>query len=114
MLLSRRRPGRAFLAAVSERFADADPAQRVLLERAAALVDRLDHLERDVSTIGMLVPGSMGQWRGNPLLEEHRRDLAALRELLGVLFDEDVAVASPASLRGRRAAEKRWLREVTP
>lgn len=83
------------------------------LARTADVVDRLEAELRDAP---LLIPGSQGQPRANPLLQElrgHRAVLVQLSRSLGLsdVADEDEAgrvIPGRRSVRARRAAQSRW------
>ncbi len=87
-----------------------------LLELCRTL-DRLDILEAAVAKAPLLIEGSQGQPRPNPLLGEIRgfRQVAvqlsrslALSDVPDV--DDEGALPTPRQVRARRAAEARWGR----
>ena len=84
-----------------------------LLEDACREVDVIERLDVAVREGGLLVAGSMGQSRPNPLLGElraHRLVLARLLAQVGfpVVDDDERAGVEQRSAKARKAARARW------
>jgi hypothetical protein len=81
------------------------------LTAACHTLDELARIETQLAKAkSMTTKGSTGQERAHPLLAEvrhHRLVLAKLLDEVG-LRDVDDVRESPASRRGRKAAESRW------
>jgi hypothetical protein len=89
-----------------------NPAELVLLDRAAALVDVLARLEEQIAAKKTLTQrGAKGNSVVSPLLLAQRRHSEVLTKLLNELslpaVDEDEG-DDPASRRARKAALARW------
>lgn len=83
----------------------------LLLEKACRTADDGARLDEAVRTAPLLVAGSAGQQRHNPLLNEARQTRALLAALLKQLAlpDEDAAAkARDNSARATTAARARW------
>lgn len=89
-----------------------DPHELVLLEAAARQSDNLADCERHLAESDVMVLGSTGQPRVNPLVPEIRQQRIALAKLIDALAlpTEDAAPVSAASRRARKAAQTRWGR----
>ncbi|CAN5120231.1 hypothetical protein BH20ACT8_BH20ACT8_09710 [soil metagenome] len=88
------------------------PAEARILEEAAVTVDELGRLEHELADAPLVVPGSRGQMRANPLLAEvraHRRVLDALLRSLSLPVEGET-VGRPRSPRHAAAARERWRR----
>ena len=85
------------------------PDEEVLLLGACHTADELERLEAALADAPLMVEGSQGQLRANPLIAEARQHRLALRQLLGALgiaeAESDPATRSDA---GRRLARQRW------
>ena len=99
--------------AVSSRY-ELEAHELELLESACRLRDMMARLDDDLAG-SLYVTGSMGQRRLSPAVGELRQHRAALSKLMADLalpVDEDgVELPSPASARGRRAAQARWRQQ---
>ena len=87
------------------------PSERELLVEACRALDTCEALQAVVGAEGITTAGSKGQPRAHPALAELRQARLALARLLAHLAlpdDSGSAVASPASIRARRAAQSRW------
>ena len=95
------------------------PDEQVVLEKAARTADDCERLDLALLDEPLLVAGSMGQQRHNPLLHEARQTRALLATLLKQLnlaaADEPVGAAwrdrggpSKGSQRAMKAARARW------
>lgn len=90
--------------------------ERELLVQTCRLLDHADALEASVAADGVVARTRFGEPKAHPALVELRAVSLALGRLLaqlGVPADEGDAgtfagVLSPASVRGRRAAQARW------
>ena len=82
------------------------------LEEACREVDVVVRLDIELRGAGLVVPGSMGQDRPNPLLAEvraHRLVLARLLVQVGLCDDLDADVVERLpQVKARRAARARW------
>src|SRR3954452_13883233 len=91
------------------------PDELALLGAAARTADELDRLETELTTAEVVVAGSTGQERPNPLfreVREHRKTLAGLlRQLRLIESDDDGVVPLHVTAMKRRAANVRWSRE---
>src|SRR4051794_18491066 len=94
---------------------DLRPDELRLLEDACREVDVVERIEKALrDTNSLLIPGSKGQLRPNPLLAElrgHRLVLARLLHQVGIPDEEPAAPALDARERSssaRRAANARW------
>jgi hypothetical protein len=86
------------------------PDELLLLERSCRLEDQVATLETGLAGAPLLVEGSKGQDRPNPLYAEIRAHTLAVGRLLAQLgladaIDPDGATRSSA---GRRMARARW------
>lgn len=86
-----------------------------LLAELARSLDTLDRIDVELSKSPLMIPGSTGQARPNPLLSEARGQRMAAAQLfrsLGLSDADDVedgqALPTPKQLRARRAAQARW------
>src|SRR5215469_5496283 len=78
------------------------PAEIALLSRAARAADRLDRIDRELDGQGLIVPGTNGQPRANPLLAEANateRTLDILLRSLALPMPDETAgkVRSPSA-----------------
>jgi hypothetical protein len=92
-----------------------NPAELVLLDRAAALTDELVRIEAELVSRPLVVSGSRGQDAADPLLREHRQHseiLQRLIEAIGLPVSGEDEGESAMTKRARRAAQVRWARET--
>jgi len=98
---------------------DLSMAERVTLQEACRIADRVDDLEAEVALHGVMIPGSRKQLIINPAIVEARQQQAQLSRLLGQLgygsaTDKEESAGegllSLASVRASRAANARWDR----
>lgn len=92
---------------------DLDPAELAVLAEAARTVDELHRLHLALADAEVIVPGSTGQQRVNPLFAEvrsHRATLARLTTALALPDEEEEVGRTPASKRAQHAAQVRWGR----
>jgi hypothetical protein len=86
----------------------------VVLAKACQTLDDLDRLEAALASSPVLVPGSMGQERPNPLFAECRATRALLAALLKQLAIPDPAAekiqAIARSENATKAARARWTK----
>jgi hypothetical protein len=92
------------------------PAERLLLEEAAALADVLGRLNAEIAAAQALTgKGSKGQTVASPLLAAQRQHCEALVRVIEGLalpaLEEDEGELS-SSKRARKAATVRWMKEV--
>jgi hypothetical protein len=102
--------GRAFWRSTVRVFELSD-VELELLKECCRLLDECESLRDAVRADGTTVAGSTGQTRVHPALGELRQHRLALGRLLAQLAlpDEgDERLLSPASARGRKAAQTRW------
>ena len=103
--------GTALHAAVTAKY-ELNPDELELVAMAARSADDLAKLEAELVNAPVMVPGSMGQERVNPLFAEVRATRALIGQLLGRLKlpDEDAGAARSESNtnRARKAAGTRW------
>jgi hypothetical protein len=93
---------------------DLNPGEVLLLDRAAAIADALERIDRAVAEVPLITKGSTGQRVAEPLLREQREHAARLASLL-----ESIALPGPnenvgrtsTSLSAQRAAHVRWARQ---
>lgn len=89
-----------------------DARELHLLGRACRCADEVDSLERAMDRDGVTVEGSRGQTVVHPAVGEARQLRLVESRLLGQIEMVDpkagVRSATPASARGRKAAETRW------
>lgn len=87
------------------------------LEEAARTLDTCARLDAELATANLMIPGSTGQMRPNPLLAElrgHRQVLAQLLRLLNLADvvmpadGEDAPNLTPRQARAQHAARVRW------
>lgn len=103
--------GAALQEQVLDRY-ELSPAESLTLEQAATVVDELERLQGELAESPVTVPGSRGQPRANPLLNEvraHRRVLDALLRSLALPVEGEV-VGRVRSPRHSAAARERWRR----
>ncbi len=89
------------------------PDELLLLEKACRTADESARLDEETRTAPLMVTGSTGQQRHNPLLNEARQTRALLGALLKQLAlpDEEsrhAATAHNNSARAMTAARARW------
>jgi hypothetical protein len=87
--------------------------EQVLLHEVCRSLDELELLEAVVSADGPMTEGSTGQRRVHPAVGElrgHRLAVARMLAQLDLPDGDTQTIPSPATLRGRRAAESRWGR----
>lgn len=95
---------------------DLRPDERALLLELARTMDVLDVLESALASAPLMIEGSAGQSRANPLLSEirgHRLAAVQLFRSLGLsdvadVDDAGAALPTPRQARARRAAQARW------
>ena len=88
-------------------------AERELLVEACRALDECDALAAVIAEEGFSATGSQGQQRVHPAVTELRQLRLVVGRLLAQLAlpeDDEDGVPSPATLRGRHAAETRWRR----
>jgi len=92
-----------------------NPVELELLAQACPLVDQLARLNALIEADELVVEGSMGQPRANPLLDDVRKHVDVLnRVMMGMRIptaDEFEGRAAPSVL-AQRAAQTRWRREA--
>jgi hypothetical protein len=92
-----------------------EPSDLPLVEKCCRTLDDVDRIEAELVDAPLMLPGSTGQLRANPLLAEVR----AMRALYGQLYDRvtPAPVDDPATAGGRGwttsdsarlAARARW------
>ena len=87
------------------------PSERVLLDRAAALVDQLTRIDGEIAGSSLVTIGSAKQDASHPLIRESRNHSLALARILAELRLPDESQESGesvVSLQARRAAQERW------
>jgi len=85
--------------------------ESVLLVEVCRLLDTCDALQEALNRDGVLATGSAGQLRVSPVVGELRACRLAVARMLaqiGLPDQTGATVASPATLRARRAARARW------
>ncbi|MBA2715606.1 MAG: hypothetical protein H0U51_00835 [Propionibacteriales bacterium] len=105
-------PGRSLWQAITSRYV-LRRDELLLLEKAARTADEAARLDAAVRTAPLIVAGSMGQERANPLLAEARQGRALLAALLKQLALPDSGEDAGAkqrdtSARATTAARARW------
>jgi hypothetical protein len=85
----------------------------LILEKACRTADDAERLDTELAQSPLMVPGSQGQMRANPLLNESRQTralLAALLKQINLPDADDKAgrVRSPRTQRAMTAARARW------
>jgi hypothetical protein len=91
-----------------------NPAELLLLDRAAAIADALERIDAEVAAADLVTRGSMGQRVAEPLLREQREHAARLTSLLESIAlpgRDEVAGRSATSMAAQRAAQARWARQ---
>ncbi len=86
-----------------------------LLGQMCHTVDDIDAMREALAADGIVVGGSRGQRRPNPMLTELRGSRLLLLRLaaqLGLPDEDEPAGATPASRKAARAANIRWQREA--
>lgn len=82
-------------------------ANRVLLLNMCRIADRLDELARELSVSPLVVSNNLGSETPNPLLTEHRMQLATLSQLMQRLgIAEVVKVGVQSSVRDQMAVKR--------
>lgn len=101
--------GRRFWRQIVAEYAPSD-SESVLLEAACRQLDELSRLEAELADAPVLVAGSRGQQRVNPLFAEVRMHRTALKGLLTALDLEVPSEQQPGarSHEARRLALVRW------
>lgn len=94
--------------ALGEEF-DWSEQEAAVLELIRAQADDIETLEAAVAVSGPIVPGSKGQDRINPAIQELRLQRAALARLVGLLEFPEEEPERPLS-RAQRAAHSRWAK----
>jgi hypothetical protein len=116
---SRRRspetPGDRLRTAIVSQY-ELDPAERLLLDQAAALADALARVNAEVAAAESLAAkGSRGQLVASPLLaaqRQHAEVLARVLEALALPATPDEEEGEGATTRkARRAAQARWAKQ---
>jgi hypothetical protein len=91
---------------------DFSDAETELLIEACRVIDTVEALQAVVVADGTTSTGSKGQTVTHPALQELRQQRSLLSRLLPQLEDVEEAtspaLASAASVRGRKAANARW------
>src|SRR4051794_28493421 len=99
--------GKDLREAYEEQFEAETPAELVILDRAASLLDQLAEMERELEATGYLAKGGNGQPVASPLLPAIRAHSAEVSRLVKAL---GMSPESIATVRGRKAAQVRWAR----
>ncbi len=84
------------------------PDELLLLEKACRTADESARLDEETRTAPLMVTGSTGQQRHNPLLNEARQTRALLGALLKQLALPDAKRERDNSARATDAARARW------
>ncbi|GAB2820608.1 hypothetical protein GCM10022221_18170 [Actinocorallia aurea] len=96
---------------------DLDRHELELLTQVCRMMDRADALQAEILETGPMVVTSRGDRRPNPAIGEERQISLAVGRLLSQLDipaeDDSTSLASPAKVRARRAAERRWANRPT-
>lgn len=87
-----------------------------LLMELCRSLDTLDRIEAELAKSPLLIPGSAGQSRPNPLLSEargHRQVITQLSRSLGLsdvadVDDQGAPLLTPRQARAQHAARARW------
>ena len=90
---------------------DITDAEAEVLAEACCVLDNLEDLRASIADAGVIVAGAGGLQRVNPAVAEARQLSLALGRLVAQLNlpdEEGNTVQSPASIRARNAAQKRW------
>lgn len=90
-----------------------NPAELLLLDRAVAIADTLERIDREVAKASLTTKGSTGQRVAEPLLREQREHVARLTSILEALRlpgPHEATGRSSTSLSAQRAAAVRWAR----
>src|SRR4051812_48638056 len=93
-----------------------DPSEAELLVEVVRLIGTLEDLQDALQEQGLVVHGSTGQLRPNPLLAELRTGRTVLSRLLAQLQLEDLDgehLSSSTTARARKAARARWTKQAT-
>lgn len=88
-----------------------DARDLVLLAAAERIAARIDALEAELESTGLMVAGSTGQLRLNPLVAEIRLQQTALARVLDGVHIPAGDAGVKKSPRHQRAARQRWDRE---
>jgi hypothetical protein len=91
-----------------------NPAELLLLDRAAAIADTLERIDREVATAKLITTGSTGQRVGEPLLREQREHAARLTSILEAIRlpgTDEATGRSATSKSAQRAAQVRWAKQ---
>lgn len=103
--------GRSLWRSVTERY-ELRVDEAKVLEEACRTADLVALIDAQLAVDGLVVAGSMGQPRPNPLLTELRGHRQLLARLLAQLAIPDAEVpgvpAAPTSSRAIKAARARW------
>lgn len=87
-----------------------DPGEESILLAAANSADELDRLRGELAKAAVVVVGSTGQPRPNPLLAEIRAHQAAMAALIKQLTPLIASGSESVSDAARAAASARWHR----
>ena len=74
-------------------------AEQFLLAEACRCLDRLDGLEHEIATEGVMATGSMGQAVANPALQEARQQQVTFLRLVGSLGLDEKAAAQASAVK---------------
>jgi hypothetical protein len=88
-----------------------NPAELLLLDRAAVLADVCERLDAEVARTPLTTAGSVGQEVANPLLLQQRKHHERLQRLLDAIrlpAEGEAMGASATSKAAQRAAQERW------
>jgi P27 family predicted phage terminase small subunit len=102
--------GRALWRAQLSEFEASSPAELALLEQACLTVDELAAMKTDLAEMGLVVSGSTGQPRINPLVSAiaaHRKLLDQLVVSLGIPLPSET-VGRRRSAAAKQSADARW------
>lgn len=88
-----------------------DARDLVLLAAAERIAARIDALEAELESTGLMVSGSTGQLRLNPVVAEIRLQQTALARVLDGVHIPAGEGSVKKSPRHQRAARQRWDRE---
>ena len=104
--------GRAFWRKIVAVY-ELSPAEMALLARACRTLDVLARIDRELAAGGLVVTGSTGQPRANPLLASQAEQARVLETLI-----RGMSLPMPGEAEGRRrspvqveAAQARWRKE---
>jgi hypothetical protein len=93
---------------------DLNPAELLLLDRAASIADVLERIDAAVAVAALTTEGSTGQRVAEPLLREQREHgarLASLLESIALPAPHENVGRSSTSLSAQRAAHVRWAKQ---